>query len=618
MVDIDHRQRVIKVKLVYYGPAVGGKTTNLKVLFERAAGSRRGQFVSVNSAQDRTILCDLLPLRSGGFRGYDLKVQLVAVPGQAMYAATRRVVLKGADGVAFVANSAEDRWRENEKSLQEMVANLLAQQIDASRVPLVFQYNKRDLPAVVEISALSRALNHRRVPEIPAVASRGEGVLETFSALLTLTIEDLCRRYKALQLPPGQTVDAWAKQAVEGMFGGAWPEAVAAEEAAVPRSEVVEHLKVRVPAAEESAREPPAAPEIRSADALTESYAQASAELGFLVSELREARDLLRVRLDEVRQALELATEAPGKTDVEARLQAILKVLVKAGGASGATLQLFTGDSAQLLALPPLRADPLSRTTWGAAHVEEAKGLTEPHVEEASSSPQLAQALYLGEPSFEAVALVPLRSAERLLGLALLYFGPYAALPPPDTVVHLGFLARVLAGPLEAAAAREATSAGERLKVLSRASAAAVASLLTRLPWELTRRQPLRMIDALGPLAGSGVSIEVSSPATAVLGDAPLLRFAFASLVRQCEADALEKGRIPEVALRVEQDGDAVRVLVTGGGRSSLTSAPEVGPDLADAELSVVHAIVALHGGVLVSGRSAGQTPHFLVELIRA
>jgi signal recognition particle receptor subunit beta len=622
MVDLDHRQRVIKVKLVYYGPAVGGKTTNLKVLFERAAGTRRGQFVSVNSAQDRTILCDLLPLRTGGFRGYDLKVQLLAVPGQAMYAATRRVVLKGADGVAFVANSAEDRWRENEQSLQEMVANLLAQQIDASRIPLVFQYNKRDLPAVVEISALSRALNHRRVPEFPAVASKGEGVLETFTALLTQTIEDLCRRYTVLQLPPGQTVEAWAMQAVEGMFGGTRLEEPAAPpeagEAAVPEPEAVEHLKVRVPTPEDSAREALAAPEIRTPDALTESYAQASAELGFLVSELREARDLLRVRLDEVRQALELATEAPGQAAVEARLQAILKVLVKAAGASGATLQLFTGDVAQLLALPPLQADPLSRTTWGVAHVEEAKGLTGPQLEEASSSPQLAQALCLGEPYFEAVALVPLRSAERLLGLALLYFGPYAALPPQDTVVHLGFLARVLAGPLEAAAAREAASAGERLKVLSRASAAAVASLLTRLPWELARRRPLRMVDVLGPLGGSGVTIEASSPVTAVLGDAPLLRFAFASLVRQCEADALERGQIPEVSVRVDEDGDKVRVRVTGGGRASVTSAPQIGPDLADAELSVVHAIVALHGGVVLSGRGEGQAPHFRVDLIRA
>ena len=126
------------------------------------------------------------------------------------------------------------------------------------------------------------------------------------------------------------------------------------------------------------------------------------------------------------------------------------------------------------------------------------------------------------------------------------------------------------------------------------------------------------MADVLGPLGGPSVLIETSSPAPSVLGDAPLLRFAFASLVRQCEADALEKGQIPEISVRVEQDGDAVRVLVAGGGRASVTSAPEIGPDLADAEMSVVNAIVALHGGVLVSGRGAGQAPHFLVELIRA
>jgi hypothetical protein len=625
MVDIDHRLRVIKVKLVYYGPAVGGKTTNLKVLFDRAAAARRGQFVSVNSAQDRTILCDLLPLRTGGFRGYDLKVQMLAVPGQAMYAATRRVVLKGADGVAFVANSAVDRWRENEQSLQEMVSNLRAQQIDASRVPLVVQYNKRDLPEVLEIPALSRALNPRRVPEFPAVAAKGEGVLETFTALLRLTILDLCRRYATLQLPPGQTVDAWVEQAVTAMFGGArlaTPGEVAAAAGAAPAAldatGDVGHLKLRLPAAEEQPREAPAGPEVRTADALTESYAQASAELGFLVSELREARDLQTVRLGEVREALELATEGLGRIGVELRLEAILKVLVKAGGASGATLLLVSAEPPQVLPLPPLEEDPLSRTAWGAARLEEARTLTEPALEEASRSPQVAQALRQGASAFEAVALVPLRSAERLLGLALLYYGPYAVLPPADTIVHLGFLARVLAGPLEATAARDAVVAGERLKVLSRASAAAVASLLTRLPWELAGRRPLRLADVLAPLAGSGVAFHAPAPATAVLGDAPLLRFAFASLVRQCEADALEKGQIPEVTLRVDVEGDAVRVLVAGGGRASLASTRQAGSDLADAELSVVHAIVALHGGVLESGRGEGQTPCFRVDLIRA
>ena len=207
-----------------------------------------------------------------------------------------------------------------------------------------------------------------------------------------------------------------------------------------------------------------------------------------------------------------------------------------------------------------------------------ARRLTEPQIEEAVHSPELGQALRAGEPSFEAVALVPLRSAERLLGLALLYFGPYAALPPSDAVVHLGFLSRVLAGPLEAAAAREAASAGDRLKVLSRASAAAVASLLTRLPWELARRQAAPPAPtSWGRWPARACRSTCRRPRISVLGDAPLLRFAFASLIRQCEADALEKGRIPEVAVRVEQDGDAVRVLVAGGGRSSMTAAPEIG-----------------------------------------
>ena len=158
MADINHRERTIKVKIVYYGPAVGGKTSNLKVLFERALGSRRGQFLSVNSLQDRTILCDLLPLRSGGFRGYELKLQLAAVPGQAMYAASRRVILKNVDGIVFVANSATDRWHECQQSYQEMIANLLALQLDPRRIPLVLQYNKRDLPEVMDVADLSRAV----------------------------------------------------------------------------------------------------------------------------------------------------------------------------------------------------------------------------------------------------------------------------------------------------------------------------------------------------------------------------------------------------------------------------------------------------------------------------
>ncbi len=627
MVDVNHQERTLKVKLVYYGPAVGGKTTNLKVLHENALGVRRGQFVSINSAQDRTILCDLLPLASGGFRGYALKLQLVAVPGQSMYAATRRVVVKNADGVAFVANSAADRWQENMQCLQEMVVNLKTQGLEPASIPLVFQYNKRDLPDVVALEALSGALNGRRAPEFSAVATTGQGVLETFSSLLTLTIADVCRQYPSLSLPPGQEISSWVQVSVEGMFGrsrldipledvdtldpgelGLEPEAV----------EPPGHLKVQIPTSEEGPRGPSAPADVRSPESLVESYAEASAELGLVVDDLRAERDLARTRLADVRTALELATEALRDADIEERVRRILKILVRAAGADGASLLLASADLLKVLPLPPLNDDPLSQTVWGGDHVEELWQISEPVLEEATESAQLAGALRAGEPSFEAVAAVPLRSAERLLGLALLYFGSHAVLPTREVLLHLGFLARVLAGPLEASAAREATSHAERLRVLSRPSAAAVASLLTRLPPESARRMRLQLADALGPLQAPGVSLEVPPGVPEVLGDAPLLRFALATLVGQCEADALERGRVPEVVIRASAGVRGVTLEVTGGGQASVMSASRAGPDLADAELSVVGAIVALHGGVLSAGRTEGQAPHFTLDLVPA
>jgi signal recognition particle receptor subunit beta len=646
MVEIDHAQRTVRVKLVYYGPAVGGKTTNLKVLFDRALVNRKGQFVSVNSQQDRTILCDLLPLRSGGFRGHELKLQLLAVPGQAMYAMTRRVVLRGADGIAFIANSASDRWLENVDSLREMIVNLRAHELDPVHIPLVFQYNKRDLPAVTDIEALSKTLNTRGVTEFPAVATSGQGVLETFTTLLSTTIDSLCRRYSQLELPPGQTVEDWTRQAVEGIFGGGGSAPLPSIDENLlvldpdQSSSAVDAytdpglpLKIRVAMPEEvrppagaEARSPvagtapgaaPAPGEVRSAESLAETYAEASAELGFVITDLREERDLARLRLQQVRRALDLATQDPGGTDLETRVRRVLQVLVAAGGATNAALILFTGGEArQVLLLPPLEADVFSQTTWGVDHIIELKDVAQPILEEASESAELAFALRSVEPSYEAAAIVPLRSAERLLGLALLYYGPFAVLPSRETLLHLSFVARVLAGPLEASAAREATSSAERSKVLSRASATAVASLLTRMPAELARRHRIPLVDVLAPLEAPGVHVEMSADAVTVIGDPPLLRFALATLIHQCEADTLERGQTPEVVLSGGVEGHSATIYITGGGRASVMSAPETGPDLADAELGVVQAIVALHGGLLEAGRGDNLAPWFKMTLV--
>jgi signal recognition particle receptor subunit beta len=627
VVDINPKERTIRVKVVYYGPALGGKTTNLRVLHERALQSRRGEFISVNSMQDRTILCDLLPLRTGGFRGFDLRLQLVAVPGQAMYGVTRRVVLKAADGVVFVANSASDRWRETAQSYAEMNANLIMHQLDPHTIPLVFQYNKRDLPQVAEIETLQRELNPRHVPAFPSVATTGKGVLETFSAILSLTIQDLSRRFRLMELPAGQSVEAWATQAVAGLFGTERLDSASNEEAEefqLPDGSMVSiersgHRRVQIATPEEAPRAPTsAAPDLLADDSLAASYAEASAELGFVMNDLREERDALRQRLEEMRNALEITMESPGSTDVESRVRRLLQVLVRAAGASGAALRLTPGGAAQILALPPLVCDPLSRTAWGNDHLEALGDLAEPLLEEARESAELTDALRAGTPSFEAVALVPLRSAERLLGLALLYFDLHAVLPSRDTLLHLGFLARELAGPLEAAAARQVAFTAHRLRVLSSTSAAAVASLLARLPPESTRWQRLDLADVLAPLESPGVVVERPSETIAVVADAALLRFALASLVQLCEADARERGQAAEVVIRGVVEDATVKVSVDGAGRTPVLSSRDAGPSVADAELSVVQAIVGLHKGLLTRRRDANQRLLLAVTLRRA
>jgi signal recognition particle receptor subunit beta/signal transduction histidine kinase len=269
MVELNHRDRQIKVKIVYYGPPLGGKTTNLQILHQHADAARRGDMISINSAQDRTILFDLVPLRTTGFRGFDLRLQILAVPGQAMYAATRRLVLKGADSLVFVANSAVDRWDENIASFREMTQNLLTHHLDPAAMPLVFQYNKRDLPQVMDLEFMDRAMNVRKADSIPAVAVRGEGVLESFSAILMRTIQDLSRRYSILDTTKGQPAWQWTQQAVEHMFGTTTivsdKPLIKEEPPAPPPSVLVPPMPASVPPTTPSSMARPTAPQAPSA-----------------------------------------------------------------------------------------------------------------------------------------------------------------------------------------------------------------------------------------------------------------------------------------------------------------------------------------------------------------
>ncbi len=618
MVEFNQAQRTVKVKIAYYGPALGGKTTNLKVLHEQAKPQQRGDLVSVNSEQDRTILCDLLPLRTGGFRGFDLRLQLLAVPGQTTYAAPRRTVLKGSDGVVFVGNSAVDRWHENLQSFQELEGNLRLIDVDPATIPLVFQYNKRDLPQLLEVSALNRGLNARGVPAVEAVANLGKGVLETFSAIVTLTIENLSRRYRMMRLAEGQTVGAWTAQALRDIFGRDRLDETPAEEPPIEielgdltAAEPSQHLKVRIAMPEERKAAGGAGNEVRSAESLVESYAEASAELGLVVSELREERDQARARMSEVRAALALTEQRAAGADLEERAARVLKILQRSAGASNAALMLTVSGAPQVQLLPPLVADPLSRTHWGARRLEELRDQREPLLETAPETPELAEVFQASEPCFEAVVVAPLRSAERLVGLALLYYLPHVALPSEETLLHLGLLARVLAGALEATAAREAAAGTSRLRALSRTSATAVASLIARLPPTALRRQPVRIDDVVGPLKAPGVVVAVHPGTPPLLADAPLLRFAIATLVHRCEAAALEAGRSPRVVVWAGLEHGALRVRITGGEGSAAAGAVLLDTD---PETTAVRRIVALHDGGFLPPEAEGPDVQFTIQ----
>jgi len=193
---VNFTAREITCKLVYCGPGRSGKTTNLHYVYGRVPGHRRGDMVSLATHGDRTLFFDFLPLDLGTISGFSTRFQLYTVPGQVYYAATRRLVLQGADGVVFVADSQARRFDENLESLQDLQDALLDQGVDARTFPMVFQYNKQDLPSelILPAAALDDALNFRGMPSHPADALRGSGVFETLRAISALVLDRLASR----------------------------------------------------------------------------------------------------------------------------------------------------------------------------------------------------------------------------------------------------------------------------------------------------------------------------------------------------------------------------------------------------------------------------------------
>jgi signal recognition particle receptor subunit beta len=190
---VNYATREITCKIVYYGPGRSGKTTNLHYIYGQVPSDRKGNMVSLATQTDRTLFFDFLPLDLGTISGFTTKFQLYTVPGQVYYQSTRRLVLQGADGVVFVADSQARQAGENIESYQDLHANLADQGVDARTLPIVLQYNKQDLPPELILSTdeLSETLNFRSVPEFSADALHGPGVFETLRSISELVLKRL-------------------------------------------------------------------------------------------------------------------------------------------------------------------------------------------------------------------------------------------------------------------------------------------------------------------------------------------------------------------------------------------------------------------------------------------
>jgi len=188
---INYSSREINCKLVYYGPGLCGKTTNLQYIYNKTKPDAKGKMISLATETERTLFFDFLPLSLGEIRGFRTRFHLYTVPGQVFYDASRKLILKGVDGVCFVADSQMERMEANIESLENLRENLIEQGYDLDKLPYVIQYNKRDLPSSVGLEELSSALNPTRVPEFEAVATTGVGVFDTLKALAKQVLTEL-------------------------------------------------------------------------------------------------------------------------------------------------------------------------------------------------------------------------------------------------------------------------------------------------------------------------------------------------------------------------------------------------------------------------------------------
>jgi len=473
LVEINHKERFLRVKILYYGPAAGGKTTSLQMLHRHARSDRRQELVSVNTAQDRTILFDLLPLSTPAFRSYELRFQVVAVPGQKFYGATRKMLLKNTDSIVFVANSATDRWQENLQSMKEMTEYLLDHGVEPSSIPMVFQYNKRDLPDTTDLKIMERGLNARGAPSFESVATEGRGVLESFGAMLEKTMTELATRYKIGEnMGDARSAKEWATRTMLEVFGTTLEQLQRAKDPPYPPAEPAPTRVFRVKAPQLS----PAVPvesgfpghtppvhsppqgaiqlDTKSANAMVESYAEAASSLADHISELKEQTQVESRRVETYRAVADVAKKLFSATPDETPilLEGLVGSLAQSLRCGQASLSLIRpdGNFEQIVGLG-LPVDPLegARSPGGRPLAQALVDGQKPMLQLRGEVGPLEDAMDRAGLDCVAVLALPMRTPIHAVGLLTFYFPQEAPAPNQETIEHLERVALELTMALE-------------------------------------------------------------------------------------------------------------------------------------------------------------------------
>ncbi|MEM7247171.1 MAG: GAF domain-containing protein [Acidobacteriota bacterium] len=345
---LNRNEKTIEVKLVFYGPALSGKTTNLVVLHSMLPPETRVPLTSLKTEGDRTLFFDFLPLSLEVLNGWTIRMKTYTVPGQVRYASTRRLILSGCDGLVFVADSAATAEEANRVALQDMRANLRANQIDSKTIPLVLQYNKRDLPDALSLAAMDGDLNREGLPRLEAVASSGEGVRETFVALASRATASAIERLKMNRIAPARL-----EQELESML----PMAPNVSSLGRPRRAPGRSVNPSYDLTDAAVDRDPEAGE----SALLQQAVAGAVSMASDLADANESTRLLEAHRQQFRLLAELAT-----AKVSSRPEQLRSLIQEVGKAAGLSAGLVSARmpwserSLDPLALNGIEKDPLS------------------------------------------------------------------------------------------------------------------------------------------------------------------------------------------------------------------------------------------------------------------